>query len=54
MFDDEPIDDDTWYTRYFETDDYEEFNLEILGPERSAEQVGRFVRWLDLHPPLRV
>jgi ubiquinone/menaquinone biosynthesis C-methylase UbiE len=45
---------ESWYTRYFESDDYEEFNLEVLGPQVSVEQVSRLLHWLELRPPQRV
>lgn len=45
---------ETWYRRYFESDDYEEFNIEVLGPYASSEQVSRWIHWLDLRPPQRV
>jgi ubiquinone/menaquinone biosynthesis C-methylase UbiE len=50
----QPDADGAWFRRYFETDDYEQFNLEDLGPELSAEQVSRVVHWLGVRPPDRV
>ena len=55
MFDgQDPKDIENWYRRYFESDDYEDFNLEALGPQLSSEQVSRILYWLEVRPPASI